>query len=190
MKLLEDRILKDGIVAGGDVLKVSSFVNHQIDVELMCELGKEFHRLFKNSGINKILTIEASGIGIACLTAQYFSVPVVFAKKSKTSNISDSLYTAKVASFTHGNVSDVVVDKKFLNPEDKILLIDDFLANGCALLGLKTLCDAAGAEVMGAGIVIEKKYQGGGDKLRDMGIRVESLAMIESMEDGKIVFCK
>lgn len=190
MKLLEDRILKDGIVAGGDVLKVSSFVNHQIDVELMCELGKEFHRLFKDSGINKILTIEASGIGIACITAQYFSVPVVFAKKSKTSNISNSLYTAKVHSFTHGNVSDIVVDKQFLNSDDKILLIDDFLANGCALLGLKALCDAAGAQVMGAGIVIEKQYQGGGDKLREKGIRVESLAKIESMENGKIVFCE
>ncbi len=190
MKLLEDRILKDGIVTGGDVLKVSSFVNHQIDVELMCKLGEEFHRLFKSSQVNKILTIEASGIGIACLTAQYFGVPVVFAKKSKTSNISDDLYTAKVPSFTHGNVSDIVVDKKFLNPDDRVLLIDDFLANGCALLGLKALCDEAKAKVVGAGIVIEKAYQGGGDKLREMGVRVESLAMIDSMENGKIVFRK
>lgn len=190
MKMLEDRILKDGIVAQGDVLKVSSFVNHQIDVPFMCKLGEEIYRLFKDSGINKILTIEASGIGIACLAAQYFGVPVVFAKKSKTSNISNDVYTAKVPSFTHGNVSDIVVTKDFLTKDDKVLLIDDFLANGCALLGLKEVCDAAGAKVMGAGIVIEKAYQGGGDKLRAQGVRVESLAMIESMEDGKIVFRK
>ncbi len=190
MKMLEDRILKDGIVAQGDVLKVSSFVNHQIDVPFMCKLGEEFYRLFKDSGINKILTIEASGIGIACLAAQYFGVPVVFAKKSKTSNISNDVYTAKVPSFTHGNISDIVVTKDFLTKDDKVLLIDDFLANGCALLGLKAICDEAGAEVKGAGIVIEKAYQGGGDKLRAQGVRVESLAMIESMEDGKIVFRK
>lgn len=189
MKLLEDRIRKDGIVAEGDVLKVSSFLNHRIDVALMCELGKEFHRLFDGCGVNKILTIEASGIGIACLTAQYFGAPVVFAKKAKTSNLSGDSYTARVPSFTHGNVADIVVSKDFLNSGDKVLLIDDFLANGCALLGLKALCDAAGASVVGAGIVIEKAYQGRGDKLRRQGVRVESLAKIRSMSvEGGVVF--
>ena len=186
MKLLEDRILKDGIVGAGNVLKVNSFVNHQIDVPFVCELGKEFKRLFENEGVNKILTIEASGIAIACLTAQYFGVPVVFAKKNKTSNISPDVYTSKVASYTHGTSYDIVVSKDFLCKDDKVLIIDDFLAMGSALEGLISLVEQAGATTVGAGIVIEKAYQPGGDIIRSKGIRVESLARIESMsvEDG------
>ena len=191
MKLLEDRILKDGIVGEGNVLKVNSFVNHQIDVPFICELGKEFKRLFENDGVTKILTIEASGIAIACLAAQYFGVPVVFAKKNKTTNISKDVYSAKVASYTHGTTYDIVVSKEFLSPEDRILIIDDFLAMGSALDGLITLIEQSGATVVGAGIVIEKAYQPGGDKIRSRGVRVESLARIESMtyEDG-IKFAK
>lgn len=181
MKLLEEKIKKHGIVAEGDILKVSGFVNHLIDVDLMVEVGREFYRLFKEDKPTKILTIEASGIGIACLAAQFFSVPVLFAKKAKSSNISSDVYTAKVPSFTHGNVSDIVVSKDFLHNDDRILIIDDFLANGCALIGLRELCRQAGADVVGAGIVIEKVYQGGGDKLRREGMRIESLASIKSM---------
>ncbi len=189
MELLKEKILECGIVAEGDVLKVSSFVNHLIDIDLMVEVGKEFYRLFKDDKPTKILTIESSGIGIACLAAQFFSVPVLFAKKSKSSNISSELYTAKVPSFTHGNVSDIVVSKEFLHKEDKVLIIDDFLANGCAIIGLKSICEQAGAEIVGAGIVIEKVYQGGGDKLRREGMRVESLAAIKSMSvEGGIEF--
>lgn len=186
MKLLEDRILKDGIVGEGNVLKVNSFVNHQIDVPFMCELGKEFKRLFDSEGVTKILTIEASGIAIACLAAQYFGVPVVFAKKNKTSNISPDVYTSKVASYTHGTSYDIVVSKDFLNPEDRILIIDDFLAMGSALEGLISLVEQAGATTVGAGIVIEKAYQPGGDMIRSKGIRVESLARVASMsvKDG------
>lgn len=186
MKLLEDRILKDGIVGVGNVLKVNSFLNHQIDVPFICELGKEFKRLFENEGVNKILTIEASGIAIACLAAQYFGVPVVFAKKNKTSNISPDVYTSKVASYTHGTSYDIVVSKDFLGKDDKVLIIDDFLAMGSALEGLISLVEQAGATTVGAGIVIEKAYQPGGDIIRSRGIRVESLARIESMsvEDG------
>lgn len=186
MKLLEDRILKDGKVGAGNVLKVDGFVNHCIDVNLMCELGKEFKRLFEGTEITKILTIEASGIGIACLTAQYFDVPVVFAKKTKTNNIYADVYTSKVESYTHGTTYDIVVSKEFLLPGDKVLIIDDFLAKGSALKGLIQLIKDAGAEVMGAGIVIEKAYQPGGDLIRSMGIRVESLARVASMsvEDG------
>ena len=190
MKLLEDRILKDGIVGAGNVLKVNSFVNHQIDVPFICELGKEFKRLFENEGVNKILTIEASGIAIACLTAQYFGVPVVFAKKNKTSNISNDVYSAKVASYTHGTTSDIVVSKDFLKPDDRVLIIDDFLAMGSALEGLIALTEQAGATAVGAGIVIEKAYQPGGDMIRSKGIRVESLARIESMSvENGIKFC-
>ena len=191
MKLLEDRILRDGKIYEGDVLKVDSFVNHMIDVAFINELGKELHRLYGDLGVNKILTIEASGIGIACLAAQYFNVPVVFAKKSKTSNISPDLYTAKVASYTHGKTYDIVVSKEFLTKNDRVLIIDDFLAKGSALKGLIEVSRSAGAEIVGAGVVIEKAYQGGGDYIRqEMGVRVEALAKIKSMSlDGGIEFC-
>lgn len=186
MKLLEERILKDGKVGAGNVLKVDSFVNHQIDVKFLSELGREFHCRFADCGVNKILTIEASGIGIACLTAEYFGVPVVFAKKTKTNNIYADVYTAKVESYTHGTTYDIVVSKQFLRPEDRVLIIDDFLAKGSALKGLIELIGHAGATVVGAGIVIEKAYQPGGELIRSMGVRVESLARIASMseEDG------
>lgn len=191
MKLLEDRILKDGHIGADDVLKVDSFLNHQIDVNFVCELGKEFYRLFKDENITKILTIEASGIGIACLAAQYFGVPVVFAKKTKTINIYSDTYNATVHSYTHKKDYDIVVSKEFLNKEDNVLIIDDFLAKGSALTALLMLIEKAGAKTAGAGIVIEKAYQGGGNLVRDMGIRVESLAKIKSIskKDG-IVFCK
>lgn len=191
MKLLEDRILKDGHIGADNVLKVDSFLNHQIDVNFVCELGKEFYRLFKDENITKILTIEASGIGIACLAAQYFNVPVVFAKKAKTINIYSDTYNATVHSYTHKKDYDIVVSKEFLNKEDNVLIIDDFLAKGSALTALLMLIEKAGAKTAGAGIVIEKAYQGGGNLVRDMGIRVESLAKIKSIskKDG-IVFCK
>lgn len=191
MKLLEDRILKDGHIGADNVLKVDSFLNHQIDVNFVCELGKEFYRLFKDENITKILTIEASGIGIACLAAQYFGVPVVFAKKAKTINIYSDTYNATVHSYTHKRDYDIVVSKEFLNKEDNVLIIDDFLAKGSALTALLMLIEKAGAKTAGAGIVIEKAYQGGGNLVRDMGIRVESLAKIKSIskKDG-IVFCK
>lgn len=191
MKLLEDRILKDGHIGADNVLKVDSFLNHQIDVNFVCELGKEFYRLFKDENITKILTIEASGIGIACLAAQYFGVPVVFAKKTKTINIYFDTYNATVHSYTHKKDYDIVVSKEFLSKEDNVLIIDDFLAKGSALTALLMLIEKAGAKTAGAGIVIEKAYQGGGNLVRDMGIRVESLAKIKSIskKDG-IVFCK
>lgn len=191
MKLLEDRILKDGHIGADNVLKVDSFLNHQIDVNFVCELGKEFYRLFKDENITKILTIEASGIGIACLAAQYFCVPVVFAKKTKTINIYSDTYNATVHSYTHKKDYDIVVSKEFLSKEDNVLIIDDFLAKGSALTALLMLIEKAGAKTAGAGIVIEKAYQGGGNLVRDMGIRVESLAKIKSIskKDG-IVFCK
>lgn len=191
MKLLEDRILKDGHIGADNVLKVDSFLNHQIDVSFVCELGKEFYRLFKDENITKILTIEASGIGIACLAAQYFGVPVVFAKKTKTINIYSDTYNATVHSYTHKKDYDIVVSKEFLSKEDNVLIIDDFLAKGSALTALLMLIEKAGAKTAGAGIVIEKAYQGGGHLVRDMGIRVESLAKIKSIskKDG-IVFCK
>lgn len=191
MKLLEDRILKDGHIGADNVLKVDSFLNHQIDVNFVCELGKEFYRLFKDENITKILTIEASGIGIACLAAQYFGVPVVFAKKTKRINIYSDTYNATVHSYTHKRDYDIVVSKEFLSKEDNVLIIDDFLAKGSALTALLMLIEKAGAKTAGAGIVIEKAYQGGGNLVRDMGIRVESLAKIKSIskKDG-IVFCK
>lgn len=191
MKLLEDRILKDGHIGADNVLKVDSFLNYQIDVNFVCELGKEFYRLFKDENITKILTIEASGIGIACLAAQYFGVPVVFAKKTKTINIYSDTYNATVHSYTHKKDYDIVVSKEFLSKEDNVLIIDDFLAKGSALTALLMLIEKAGAKTAGAGIVIEKAYQGGGNLVRDMGIRVESLAKIKSIsqKDG-IVFCK
>lgn len=190
MLLLEERIRKDGVIGEGNVLKVDSFLNHQMDISLINELAAEFHRLFKDCGVNKILTIEASGIGIACLTAQYFGVPMVFAKKSKTKNIAGDIYTAKVESFTHGTVYDVMVSKKFLSADDKVLIIDDFLAKGQALLGLTKIVKDAGAEIVGCGIVIEKAFQDGGDIIRQQGIRVESLARIKSMSvENGAVFC-
>ena len=172
MKLLEDRILKDGHIGADNVLKVDSFLNHQIDVSFVCELGKEFYRLFKDENITKILTIEASGIGIACLAAQYFGVPVVFAKKTKTINIYSDTYNATVHSYTHKRDYDIVVSKEFLNKEDNVLIIDDFLAKGSALTALLMLIEKAGAKTAGAGIVIEKAYQGGGNLVRDMGIEL------------------
>lgn len=188
MKLLEDRILKDGKIGTGNVLKVDCFLNHQIDVPFLSELGKEFYRLYKDEGITKILTIEASGIGIACLAAAHFGVPVVFAKKTETNNISGDVYTAEVYSYTHEKTYNIRLSKEFLTSDDRVLIIDDFLAKGSALLALLKLVEAAGASVAGAGIVIEKSYQSGGDIVRSRGIRVESLARIASMEDGVVKF--
>ena len=192
MKLLEDRIRRDGKIFEGDVLKVDSFVNHKIDVKFISEIGKEFYRLFRDCGINKIVTIEASGIGIACLVAMHFDVPVVFAKKSKSINISADVYTSQVESYTHGRTYDVIVSKEFLGPQDKVLIIDDFLAKGSALKALISLVKDSGAEVAGAGIIIEKAYQGGGDYIRnELGVRVESLARVASMSvEGGVVFCE
>ena len=190
MKLLEDRIRKDGTVKAGNVLKVDSFLNHQMDIDLFNEMGKEWARLFADCPITKILTVEASGIGIACVAAQHFHVPVVFAKKSQSVNIDGEVYSTKIESFTHKRVYDVIVSKKFLHPEDHILIIDDFLANGCALEGLIDIVNKAGASVEGVGIAVEKGFQKGGDLIRSKGIRVESLAIVESMDDktGEIVF--
>ncbi len=185
MEILKQRIRRDGEVKGTDVLKVDSFLNHQMDIGLLEEIGKEFQRRFAGCGVNKILTIEASGIGIACITAQFFHCPVVFAKKSQTKNISGAVYTTKVESFTHGKIYDVIVSQKFLGPEDRVLIIDDFLANGAALKGLIDLVDQAGAQLVGAGVVIEKAFQPGGDQVRAMGVRVESLARVKSMSEEK-----
>ncbi len=191
MKLLEEKILKDGHIGKGNVLKVDSFLNHQIDVNFIIEIGKEFYRLYKDEKITKILTIESSGIGIACLTAQFFNVPVVFAKKTPTINIYADIYTSKVNSFTHKKEYDIYVSKQFLNKDDRVLIIDDFLAKGSALAALIKLIDDSGAKTVGAGIVIEKAYQNGGKIIRDMGIRVESLARISEMsEENGVVFCK
>ena len=186
LKLLEERIRKDGVVRSGDVLKVDRFLNHQIDVELLNEIGKELFRLYGDCGVTKILTIEASGIGIACVVAQYFKVPVVFAKKNKTKNSAGDVYTSKVESFTHGKVYDIMVSKDFLHAEDRVLLIDDFLANGAALQGLINLVRDAGATLVGAGICIEKAFQPGGDKIRKAGIDLHSLAIVDLDENGKI----
>ena len=183
MELLKERIRRDGKVKGTDVLKVDSFLNHQMDVELFAEIGKEFKRRFAGCEINKILTIEASGIGIACVVAQYFHCPVIFAKKTQTKNIAGEVYTSKVESFTHGRVYDIIVAKEFLGPGDKVLLIDDFLANGAALEGLAQLVKDAGAELVGAGIVLEKAFQPGGDRLRAKGLRIEALARVQSMNE-------
>ena len=190
MRLLEDRIIKDGKVKDGDVLKVDSFLNHMIDVRFVAELGREFYRLYGNCGINKILTIESSGIGVACLTAQFFDCPVIFAKKAKSKNIDAETYSVQIESYTHGNISEVIVSKQFLGKGDRVLVIDDFLARGNALLGLIQIIRESGAELVGAGIVIEKAYQDGGEKIRAQGVRVESLARIASMnEKDGIVFC-
>lgn len=190
MQLLEERIVRDGRVLAGGVLKVDGFLNHQMDVALFCELGREFYRLFADCGVTKILTIEASGIGIACITAQFFHVPVVSAKKCRTKNISSEVHACKVASFTHGCVNDVIVSREFLCPEDRVLIIDDFLAEGNAILGLLDLVRRAGATAVGAGIVIEKTFQGGGGRVRETGLRVESLARIASMSEAEgVKFC-
>ncbi len=190
MKLLEDRIRKDGVVKPGNVLKVDSFLNHQIDITLYQEMGKEWKRLFEGRDINKILTIEASGIGMACVAAEYFGVPVVFAKKTQSINLDGEMYTAEVESFTHKTVNHVIVSKKFITPDDRILIIDDFLANGCALMGLLQIVQSAGAKVEGIGIAVEKGFQQGGRVIRNLGVKLESLAIIESMNDetGEIVF--
>ena len=190
MKLLEERIRTHGKIREGGVLKVDSFLNHQMDIDLFNEMGKEWARLFADHKITKILTVEASGIGIACVAAQHFHVPVVFAKKSQSVNIDGEVYSTKIESFTHKRVYDVIVSKKFLHPEDHILIIDDFLANGCALEGLIDIVNKAGASVEGVGIAVEKGFQKGGDLIRSKGIRVESLAIVESMDDktGEITF--
>ena len=190
MNFLEERIAKDGIVRAGNILKVDSFLNHQIDVALMEEMGKEFHRRFGSKGINKVLTIESSGIAIACFAAKEFAAPLVFAKKSKSLNIDADTYTAQVESFTHKNTNTVIVSKKFLSPQDKVLIIDDFLANGCALRGLISIVEAAGATVEGIGIAIEKGYQQGGKMIRELGYDLYSLAIVDAMNDesGEIVF--
>ena len=190
MKLLEERIRKDGIVKPGNVLKVDSFINHQMDIELISEMGKEWKKLFADKKINKILTIEASGIGIACIAAIHFNVPVVFAKKAKSINLDGEMYTAEVESFTHKNKNQVIVSKKFLNEEDHVLIIDDFLANGCALQGLIQIVQSAGATVEGIGIAVEKGFQSGGRMIRNLGYQLESLAIVDGMnaETGEIIF--
>ena len=190
MNFLEERIQKDGIVKEGNVLKVDSFLNHQMYISLFRQIGEEFKRRFADVPINKILTIEASGIGIACIVAEYFDVPVVFAKKSKSINIEGEMYVAEIESFTHKCKNQVIVSRKFLNPEDHVLIIDDFLANGCALQGLISIIGQAGATVEGIGIVIEKGFQSGGRIIRNLGYHLESLAIIEDMnaDTGKIVF--
>ena len=190
MNFLEERIQKDGIVREGNVLKVDSFLNHQMDIKLFDEMGAEFKRRFADANINKILTIEASGIGIACIVARHFDVPVVFAKKSKSINIDGEMYSAEVESFTHKCKNQVIVSRKFLSPEDHVLIIDDFLANGCALQGLISLVHEAGGTVEGIGIAIEKGFQVGGQIIRNLGYRLESLAIVEAMdaETGKITF--
>jgi len=190
MNFLEERIIKDGVVKPGNVLKVESFLNHQMDIALMDQIAEEFKRRFADKPINKILTIEASGIGIACSVARVFNTPMVFAKKSKSINIDGEMYVAEVESFTHKNTNQVIVSKKFLSPDDHVLIVDDFLANGCALNGLISIVESAGATVEGLGIVIEKGFQEGGKNLREKGYHLESLAIVESMdaETGSIEF--
>ena len=190
MELLEERIRKDGIVKEGNVLKVDNFLNHQMDIELFDEMGKEFKRLFADKPINKILTIEASGIGIACVVARHFHVPVVFAKKTQSINIDGEVYSSKVESFTHKRVYDVIVSKKYLSPDDHVLIIDDFLANGCAVNGLIEIIEKSGATVEGIGIAIEKGFQSGGTVIRNLGYRLESLAIVDGMDasTGEITF--
>lgn len=190
MNFLEERIMKDGIVKAGNVLKVDSFLNHQMDIQLMEEIGKEFKRRFSNKEITKVLTIEASGIGIAAFVAKEFGVPMVFAKKSKSINIDGDMYVAEVESFTHKNKNQVIVSKKFLTEQDRVLIIDDFLANGCALLGLISIANSAGATIEGLGIVIEKGFQIGGGVIRNLGYQLESLAIVDGMnhETGEIIF--
>ena len=190
MNFLEERILRDGVVKAGNVLKVDSFLNHQMDIELLEAIGAEFHRRFADEKITKVLTIESSGIAIAYPVAKAFGVPLVFAKKSLSLNLDGQTYNAEVPSFTHGKVNRVIVAKKFLSPEDRVLIIDDFLANGCALQGLISIVDSAGAEVVGLGIAIEKGFQDGGYRIRNLGYRLESLAIVDAMdpETGAITF--
>lgn len=190
MNFLEERIIRDGLVKPGNVLKVDSFLNHQMDIALMEEIGREFHRRFAGKPITKVMTIEASGIGIACFVAKEFGVPMVFAKKSKSINLEGEMYMAEVESFTHKTTNQVIVSKKFLSPEEHLLIIDDFLANGCALQGLISIAESAGATVEGLGIAIEKGFQSGGKIIRDMGYPLESLAIIDAMdaETGTITF--
>ncbi len=190
MKKLEERIIADGIVKEGHILKVDSFINHQMDIQLFKEMAYEWKRLFQNKTINKILTIEASGIGIAAIVGDVFGVPVVFAKKSESINLDGDLYSTQIRSYTHQCTYNVIVSKKFLNADDHILIIDDFLANGCALEGLLNLCDEAHAKVEGIGIAIEKGFQNGGKLIRERNIQLESLAVIDSMENGQIIFRK
>jgi xanthine phosphoribosyltransferase len=189
MELLKERILKDGVVKDGNILKVDSFLNHQMDICLLDEIGEEFHRRFADEKITKILTIEASGIGIAAVAARHFgNVPVLFAKKTASKNLDGELYTTKVTSYTKGRIYDVQVSKKYLLPTDRVLIIDDFLANGMALLGLLDLVQQSGASLAGCGIVIEKGFQPGGKLIREKGVRLESLAIISSIENGEVVF--
>ena len=190
MNFLEERIIKDGVVKEGNILKVDSFLNHQLDVALFDEMGAEWAKRFEGVEITKILTIEASGIGIACVAARHFNVPVVFAKKSQSVNLDGEMYTAEVESFTHKNKNNVIVSKKFLNENDKVLIIDDFLANGCALQGLISIINSAGATVAGIGIAIEKGFQPGGQIIRNLGYKLESLAIVDGMDHvtGKITF--
>ncbi len=190
MKLLEDRIRQDGVVKDEGVLKVDSFLNHQLDIGLLEACGKEFKRLVADAPITKILTIEASGIGIACIVAQHFGVPVVFAKKAQSINLEGDMYVTRIQSYTHGRIFDVIVSKKYIGPDDHVLIIDDFLANGCALDGLIDICQHAGAVIEGIGIAIEKGFQPGGQSLRERGFRLESLAIVDNMDPvtGNIVF--
>ena len=189
MKLLEDRILKDGQVLPGGILKVDGFLNHRIDPQLFYDMAEELKRRFRDEGINKILTIEASGISLAIMTGYVFGCPMVFAKKSRSKNISRDVWSVEVESFTHGNTNTVMVSKEYLGPEDRVLIVDDFLATGAALVGLRDLCEQAGATVVGAGIAIEKVFQGGGDALRAQGLRIESMAKIAEMSDSSLRFC-
>ena len=190
MKLLEERIKKDGTVRDGNVLKVDNFLNHQMDMNLFQEMGKEWKKLFADKPINKVLTIEASGIAIAAIASQYFDVPVVFAKKAQSINIEGDVYQTKIESFTHKRIYDVIVSKKFIGPEDHVLIIDDFLANGCALLGLIDIVEQSGATVEGIGIAIEKGFQQGGKIIRDKGYDLKSLAIVDSMDNNELVFRK
>ena len=185
MNFLEERILRDGVVKEGNVLKVDSFLNHQMDVELLDQMGKEFYDRFKDRPVTKVLTIEASGIAIACFVARYFGVPMLFAKKSKSVNIDGDMYVAEVESFTHKCTNQVIVSKKFLNKGDHVLIVDDFLANGCALQGLISITENAGATVEGIGIAVEKGFQAGGAVIRSRGYRLESLAIVEKMDEEK-----
>ncbi len=188
MDLLKHKILTEGRVLGHEILKVDSFLNHQMDVALFNEMGKAFRQIFKSENITKILTIEASSIGISCIAAQYFNVPVVFAKKTESRNLDSDTYTSEVYSFTKSKSYIIRVSKEYIQPDDVVLVIDDFLANGKAVLGLKAIVDSAGAQLAGVGIAIEKGFQPGGKALREMGINVQSLAIVQSMTDGKIVF--
>lgn len=190
MNFLEERIAKDGVIKEGNILKVDSFLNHQMDIDLFNEMGKEFKKRFEGKPINKVFTIEASGIGIACIVAQYFNAPVVFAKKTQSINLDGEMYVAEVMSFTHKNVNQVIVSKKFIGPDDHILILDDFLANGCALQGLLQICQQAGATVEGIGIAIEKGFQSGGQMIRNLGYQLESLAIVDAMDHvtGEVTF--